>query len=565
MPKGSLRAEDSKLRQFSASLIDRLQFAQSAFKLLYERVTHRRPRPPVLKPYSNNKTWQRQLLSLSFFPPLILFCLIYGFFFALTAPYLIVQFAMPIVLLSLLVIWALPDERAAPVTLMRFLLSSYIICLILWPNYLAVALPGLPWITFIRLTGIPLAFCLCIALSISGRFRFQLGQILNSTPLVWRGLAVFVALQFLTLPVSDSIASSLNRSLIYQVNWTAIFLVSAYVFYKPGRISRYIALIGALAIPVTILSTVEFNQQHLLWDGHVPSILKIDDLDKVMKPEFRAGTGIYRAKVMFSTALGLAEYMALLTPFFLHYLMRPGKLIFRLYAAAMIVALYIAITNSGSRLGYIGMLWASLLYAFVWSFMRWRRSRSDLIAPTIFFSYPAFFVLVMGASLFVRRLHTAIWGGGAQQGSNQARMDQISMALPKVLVNPFGYGTGMSGPTMGYAEGSFVTIDNYLISIVLDYGVLGLIAYFGMFLAATAYALRFAILYGAESRDPEAHYLVPLGVALSTFVVIKIVFSQIDNHPLVFMLLGMTVALVARLTHGRKRDAGEAALPVKSS
>ncbi len=41
-------------------------------------------------------------------------------------------------------------------------------------------------------------------------------------------------------------------------------------------------------------------------------------------------------------------------------------------------------------------------------------------------------------------------------------------------------------------------------------------------------------------------YLLPIAIALSNFVIGKSVLSQVENHPLVFMLLGMAIALLAR-------------------
>ena len=51
---------------------------------------------------------------------------------------------------------------------------------------------------------------------------------------------------------------------------------------------------------------------------------------------------------------------------------------------------------------------------------------------------------------------------------------------------------------------------------------------------------------GNKTNDRDAALLTPLTVALTNFFVIKAVFSQQDNHPLYFMMLGMLVALVWR-------------------
>ena len=47
-------------------------------------------------------------------------------------------------------------------------------------------------------------------------------------------------------------------------------------------------------------------------------------------------------------------------------------------------------------------------------------------------------------------------------------------------------------------------------------------------------------------KDREHRFFAAIAVALTVFLVIKSVFSQQDNLPLVFIMLGMFVALSAR-------------------
>src|ERR1700748_1026945 len=112
-----------------------------------------RPReaPAVaLAPYhSLRRNWLRKITGLTC---LMLFCLIYGFFFSVFAPAYFVLFAAPPAILMLLVIWALPDLDWAPTRQLEWAFYATFIALIVWPNYLAIALPGLPWITLVRLT-----------------------------------------------------------------------------------------------------------------------------------------------------------------------------------------------------------------------------------------------------------------------------------------------------------------------------------------------------------------------------------------------------------------------------
>jgi len=117
-----------------------------------------------------------------------------------------------------------------------------------------------------------------------------------------------------------------------------------------------------------------------------------------------------------------------------------------------------------------------------------------------------------------------------------------------------------------------LTIDTYYLTVALEYGVLGFILYFGAFLFAVGGATRY-VLAPFDRRNREAGFLLPAGICLINFVVIKSVFAQQDNHPLVFMVLGMALALTyrirkegaPRLGDGSRSDEFELARTAKTS
>jgi hypothetical protein len=67
-----------------------------------------------------------------------------------------------------------------------------------------------------------------------------------------------------------------------------------------------------------------------------------------------------------------------------------------------------------------------------------------------------------------------------------------------------------------------------------------------IFLMAIGTGVKYIIKESNNMNDKEAELLLPLVVALSAFLVIKLVFSQDDNHPMIYMMLGMVAALVYR-------------------
>jgi hypothetical protein len=503
-------------------------------------------RDPILPPYTPGQyRGDGRLLRRTLYSALVFLCLVYGGLWALLTPFLIVALLVPIGIVALVVVWALPETRMAPVQSLSWLLFVFIACLVLWPNYIALSLPGLPWITMVRLTGVPLAFVLLVCVSSSSQFRTALAECLKSTPYIWKLLVAFVVIQTASIAFSDNIPQSLDKFAIAQMSWTSIFFASAYVFLQPGRVERMARLLWVMAIIVGLIAVVEFQAERVLWAGHIPSFLQITDVNVA---HILAGTerfGRYRAVSTFGTPLGLGEYMALTMPFLVHYTIKPYPWPTRSAAfASAIFAMVVAIL-SGARVGTIGCLVSIMLSVAAWSLSKWRRDRESLLAPATSLSLPFLVVGVAATVTFVGRIHQLLWGTGSEKFSDESRIEQLHIGLPKILSHPWGYGISMGAETLNFRPfGGRLTIDNYYLDIALEYGVLGFIVYYSMFLISIYYGLRTLLRF--RRLDREVEMLTPITIALTTFFIIKSSFSEQDNHPLVFMMLGMVAALVYR-------------------
>ena len=126
---------------------------------------------------------------------LMLFCFAYGFFFSLLVPYYFAFLALPVIFVMLLAIWALPDVNWAPTKQLSWFFYAFFIVMICWPNYLAISLPGLPWITLIRLTSFPMTLLLLICCSISPQFRADLNRSWRAVPAIPTLLCIFIVIQ----------------------------------------------------------------------------------------------------------------------------------------------------------------------------------------------------------------------------------------------------------------------------------------------------------------------------------------------------------------------------------
>ena len=499
-------------------------------------------RLPALAQYHSLK--RHTLRRIFGFIALMLFCFIYGFFFSVLVPYYFAFLAMPVIFVMLLAIWALPDVNWAPTRQLSWFFYAFFVVLICWPNYLAISLPGLPWITLIRLTSFPMTLLLLICYSISPQFRADTGRSLRTVSAIPTLLCIFILIQLVSIGESKNISASVQKFIVAQTTWTATFFAAAYLFSRPGQIKRWALVLWAMAIFVSIVAIWEHRIGRLPWAGHIPSFLKINDeaVEFILSVHMRAYTNLYRAEATFTTPLGLAEYLALTLPFALHFCTPrwPAKL--RIAACASIPLILYADFLSGSKLGMVGALGASSVYLLMAAFRHWQRNKTSLIAAATFFFYPAAIGVVGLMMAASHRFYIMIMGDASHTASTQARIEQLHVGMAKLLQWPFGYGIGQAAVTISNAS-DFITIDSYFLSVAIEYGVLGFIAYYGIFAIAMYEGSRRYLTDKTGNEDQS--FLLPITASFVAFMVAKSVFSQQDNHPVVFMMLGALLGLIA--------------------
>jgi O-antigen ligase len=247
--------------------------------------------------------------------------------------------------------------------------------------------------------------------------------------------------------------------------------------------------------------------------------------------------------------LGFGEFIAYAMPFLLHLFLTERPLIKWITFAVIPVQIFVLV-KVDARSGVIGVMIALLAYVAVWALFRWRNIKHSLMAPAVALSFPAAAAVLLAATFAVHRLRAVVWGIGITQASTDARKEMYRLGLPKVLDNPFGYGLGRGGVVLGYfSPGGQLTIDTYYLALLLEIGVAGFLVYFCLFI----YAIFRGVIFTARQERLEDSYVFPAVIVLVNFVIIKSVFAQMDNHPLVFLILGGVVAYVAQRSSGSGR------------
>ena len=479
----------------------------------------------------------------------------YGSLVALFAHRFFLQLLLPLLFLALLVIWVLPETRNAPRRLVHILFFGFLLGFVLWPDYLALALPGLPWITIRRIISVPLAVTLLICISVSGEARREIYAVLRATPLAAKLFLAFVFLQLLSIALSRNPALSVEKFIVAQLYWTTAFFAGCYVFARQGTVARWAAIFCLMLIPLLISGYWEWRNSQVPWAGRIPWFLVVEDevVARILSGAARAATGKYRVQGTSTTSLGFAEYLAMTTPFLIHYVVGAFRPAVRAAALLVLPLVYLMIVATDSRLGMAGFLLSFVGYVGMWAAVQWRSDKRSLFGPALSLGFPVIFILFITATFQVPRLHRMVWGGGEHQASTDARAEQYSQGFRLVARNPFGNGIGMGAETLGFRSGSDVlTIDTYYLLVALEYGVLGFLIYYGFLLVSAVKAG--VTLLKAPSGNQETLYLIPLTLSLVIFIVIKSVFSVEANHPLIFMMLAAILALIARSTPGGSQE-----------
>lgn len=469
----------------------------------------------------------------------------YSVLFLLIGRFLLVQFVAPIAILALMIIWALPERAQIPDSLLRKFFIAFMIAMLVWPNYLALDVAPLPWITAARLIGVPMVLLLLICLSQSAQFRDVIKQALAANPLITKMMLVYVALIVLSVAFSTSPSESSNHLIIALVNWIAVFFISLHYFSKEGNIQRFAWLLWGVTILWCIVGYWEWQISRVPWAGNIPSFLAVEDesVQRILAGSSRAATKMYRVQGKYTTPLGMAEYMALVTPFLLHFLLEGRTALIRAAAALTLPVIFMIIIATDSRLGAVGFLLSFMFYLLFWGARRWMHDRDSIFGPAITLAYPIIFAMFIVATFTVRRLRSMVWGSGAQAASDDSRQLQMEMGSVDIMNRPWGHGIGRAADTLGFQNGAgILTIDNYYLSILLEIGIIGFVAYFGMFIVA---AIRGGLRAVHEQEEANL-WVIPAVIALANFIIIKSVLSQQEGHPLVFAILGMVVAILAR-------------------
>ena len=501
----------------------------------------------ILKPYVRRKDPGRFGLLLRGLG-LVLLAAFYGLMCSVLPMQLLVIPLLPILIMAGFILWMLPDTGGIRADILAKLMLWYAGLNIVWPFYVAFDVPGLPWVTPTRIVIGIVTTIFLLNLASSAEFRGRLTDTISVSKHVRRLFWGFCALTAASLVFSATPIFSINKFINNQIYWTMFFMLSAFLATRPGFVTKLSKVLVVTIIAVAMAGIVEAKLERVIWIDHLPGFLTVDQgmVETFAKSQSRAGTDVYRVRGTLGISLYYAEYLALMLPLVLHAMFQQTKLrwsiLLGLGAFAVMVNMYV--TNA--RSGVIGALIALVLYFFFAVYRLRRNKPSSLAASAAVWAYPMGLAGLVILTLTWRRLRVMTLGGGQQQASTDARSAQWASGWPKIFDHPFGHGVARAAETLGYTnQAGFLTIDSYYLSLLLEYGPLGLLTFVLMFGLAAWFGFRMFI----TARNSDELVAGPLAIGLVSFVIIKSVLSSEINIPIAFMMAGCIIGLMWQRAH----------------
>ena len=209
---------------------------------------------------------------------------------------------------------------------------------------------------------------------------------------------------------------------------------------------------------------------------------------------------------------------------------------------AVVFGGFLGVYVSGSRGGWVGVILSMAVFVAIWSIREAMKSKASLAPATAGVAGAIGFGVVIALILGSHTTHDMVLGGTAQAGSTEARYGQWIAALPFIKSNPItGHGLAIGG----YAIQS--SIDSYVLSLLVETGIPGLIFFAGSLLLSIWYCVRSYLSDMSESNAVSG----AVACSLVAFTTNRLVLSQKENHMLIFSLLAIVIVL--NYQYGRKR------------
>jgi len=439
-----------------------------------------------------------------------------------------------------LLLWVMPEAPLVYPALIRKTFYVMLVVNLCVPYYYTVQFGDLPWISARRIVAFALIMPFLLAVASSSEVRRRIASRLLASSLILICAVGYLVMAILSIPESLLPGESLSALVDSLLTWYLPFVAMIYLIRDENDIVLVLKVICFCALLNSALGVLEFRFEHrFLVDVFPKSMLASLAESNPMLQSLVDGTasyrnGIFRATSTFLVPLSFGEFEIIVIPIALFFAMHRQNFFERCLGWTVAISGIVGILVSGSRGAYVGFLVSMATFVAIWAIRKALNHRTSL-APALVGAMGAISsVIVFALILFWPRAHNMVLGGGAEQMSTQARWDQWRAALPLIESNPI---TGHGFVTGGFDIAS--SIDSYVISLLVETGVPGLVFFAGIVCLPIWYGVRGYLTDLSESGAIGG----TLACSFIAFTLYRLVLSERENHFLIYCLLGIVVVL----------------------
>jgi O-Antigen ligase len=441
---------------------------------------------------------------------------------------------------GVVLLWVMPD---LPLVSPGFIRKAFFLMLITdlcVPNYYTVQVAGLPWISARRLATFTLIVPFLVAIAASSDVRRQIAERISASLLIFicaAGYLVMATVSVLTSPLPSESVTALVDALL---SWYVPFFAMIYIVRDNDDAILILKTICVCAIFITAAGFLEFRFQRNFFADIFPASTLAELIENnptlagLLPGPHHFRNGLYRAESTFVSPLSFGEFQIIVIPIALFFALYRKNLFERGLGWAVAFGGLIGIFCSGARGAYIGTLVSVAVFVTIWSIRKGINNKSSLAPAIVGLTGLVSFAVVIGLIFVWKRAHNMVLGGGDAQASNNGRYEQWVTGIPLIKSNPI---TGHGFIQGGYLIGN--SIDSYILSLILETGIPGLVFFGGLVLLPIWYGLRNALSDMSESGAVAG----VLACSFIAFLNNRLVLSQRENHMLIFSLLAIVIVM----------------------
>lgn len=434
--------------------------------------------------------------------------------------------AAPVGVIAGLALWLMPDVTNPRDPPFHKLFLAYLFLVSAWPNYVALALPGLPWITPARLVLIGLLLTVTLQLAQNAQLRRYVVDTMTHDKWVARAWLCYYAVCLLVAAVGLTPATSLgivaNSLMLNSVH----MVVAVWLFRRESAYWSVTLSITLALIFVLLVALLESWMQMPPWINHIPSFMRVDEdyLELYLSPQSRIGDGRYRVRSTFPLVLYFGFYLNLVMPLLLYYMsrMRGPKILLAL-ALAVLIAFVVWFANARTAILSVAFSVAGFMALLMGRQLLSGRKTDGLKSGLVLAGLAA--ALLMGAALVAssHRAKVFMFGGAQHADSDAGRDLQWDNTWRYLRGNVIGAGAGNSGILVGVPQANgILAVDSGWINILVDNGPLSFVFYMTIWLRL----IYLGIVTFLRARTPLENLAGVFAICILNYVVSSYVVSS---------------------------------------